>query len=129
VFPAPRIFRHGWRPEWRTGYSEIEFEAFAPTGIRFLVYLSESGSADPSSKTFTGLNGADGESYSFPFLEGRGQWQNYRVHLQDLEKRASWGNQQGNNILDLQAVSDMDFYIPGGQGDGKIIIKNIRFKK
>jgi len=112
-----------------TGYSEIEFEAFAPPGTRFLVYLSESGSADPSSKTFTGLNGADGESYSFPFLEGRGQWQNYRVRLQDLEKRASWGNQQGNNILDLQAVSDMDFYIPGGQGDGKIILKNIRFKK
>jgi hypothetical protein len=112
-----------------TGYNQIQFDAFAPPGTRFLVYLSESGNADPSAKVFSGLNGADGESYSFPSLEGSGHWQNYRIHLEDLEKRTEWGNQRGNNILDLQAISDLDFYIPGGQGDGKIILKNIQFQK
>jgi hypothetical protein len=111
-----------------TGYDLFQFQAFAPEGLNFILYISESGNGDPSLTTFAGLNGADGESYSFPSFEGSGQWQTYQVDLGDLKRRTNWGNQHGNNILDLQSISDVDFYIPGGQGNGKLIVRDLQFR-
>jgi hypothetical protein len=110
------------------GYNFLQFEAFVPKGLNFQVYLNESGAADPSSTEFKGLNGADGESYSFPPFQGTGKWTTYQVDLVDLERRTSWGNQKGNNILDLQALSSVDLYLPGNQGTGKILLRDLEFK-
>ena len=107
-----------------TGYNYIQFDAFAPLGLNFEVFLTESGAADLSQA----VNGADGESYSFPSMVGTGHWQTYKIYLGDLELRSSYGNQKGNHILDLQGFSTVDFFIPGNQETGRIIFKDIQFK-
>jgi hypothetical protein len=108
-----------------TGYNVFEFKAFVPKDLNFTVYMAESGANDPA---FKGTNGADGEAYGFPLMKGTGKWDTYRVDLADLENRTSYGNQGGNHILDLQGLADVEFYIPGNQGAGKMLVKDLEFK-
>lgn len=110
------------------GYNFFDFKAFAPLGVTFMVYMDESGTAAPQQARYEGVNGADGESYEFPTLAGTGKWEDYRVDLSELQRRESWGNQKGNNILDLQALSDVSFYLPGGQGAGRMLVKDLEFR-
>lgn len=107
-----------------TGFNFFQFEAFAPLGLNFDVFLTESGASDLTQS----VNGADGESYSFPPMIGTGHWQTYKINLADLELRKEFGNQAGNHVLDLQGLSTVDFSIPGHQGTGRVIFKNIQFK-
>ncbi len=109
------------------GYNFFEFKAFVPKGIDFVINMGESGNAAPGLAQYDGKNGADGESYSFPSFTGTGKWEDYRVDLSELERRTSWGNQHGNNILDLQALSDVEFYLPGNQGSGRMLVKDLKF--
>lgn len=110
------------------GYNFFQFKAFIPKDLKLQVFLTESGTGDPSSAEFKGVEGADGESYSFPSFQGTGKWTTYRVDLADLERRTVWGNQQGNHVLDLQGLADVEFFIPGGQGAGKILVKDLEFR-
>jgi hypothetical protein len=110
------------------GYNYFDFKAFVPKGIAFTVYMSESGTAAPGMAQYDGKDGADGESYSFPSFTGTGKWEEYRVDLSELDRRTNWGNQHGNNILDLQALSDVQFYLPGNQGTGKLLVKDLVFR-
>ncbi len=110
------------------GYNLLQFEAFIPKGLQVDVFLSESGNNDPNSSDHAGVQGADGESYTFPSLMGTGKWETFRINLADLERRTSWGNQQGNNILDLQGLASVDFSISANQGSGKILVKNLQFQ-
>jgi hypothetical protein len=107
-----------------SGYNLMTFEVFAPLGLNFQVFLTESGAKDLTQAT----NGADGESYCFPAITGTGHWQTYTIHFEDLERRTSYGNQKGNQILDLQGLSTVDFFIPGGQGSGRLILRNLQFR-
>jgi hypothetical protein len=117
----------GWVMDLR-GYNFFDFKAFVPKGLNFMVYMSESGAVAPGMDKYDGVNGADGESYSFPSYTGTGKWESYRVDLSNLERRTSWGNQHGNQILDMQALSDVQFYVPGNQGSGKMLVKDLEFK-
>ncbi|HXB97093.1 MAG TPA: serine hydrolase domain-containing protein, partial [bacterium] len=110
------------------GYDSIQFQAKAPDKLVFLIHLSEAGSAAPDAKAFHGLHGSDGESYVFPALAGTGQWETYAVNLADGALRQEWGNQHGNGVLDLQAVDNLDFVIPGGQGKGELLVKDLEFR-
>ena len=110
------------------GYAFLDFQAFVPKGIRFSVFVSEAGAAAANLSSYEGLNGSDGESFEFPELQGAGHWESYHVDLSDLERRTVWGNQKGNNILDLQALHDVQFFLPGNQGAGKILVKDLEFK-
>ena len=116
-----------WGTADLTGYNFFTFQAFMPKGINFTVLMSESGEADPNMTTYDGLKGADGESYTFPSFQGAGKWESYKVDLADLERRTVWGNQKGNNILDLQALHSVQFYLPGNQGTGRMLIKDLKF--
>ncbi|HJT24305.1 MAG TPA: hypothetical protein VJ873_06990, partial [bacterium] len=110
------------------GYNFFDFKAFVPKGVNFSVFMSESGAAAPGMAQYDGKDGADGESYSFPPFTGTGKWEDYRVDLSELERRTSWGNQKGNNILDLQALSDVQFSLPGNQGTGRMLVKDLVFR-
>ncbi len=110
------------------GYNTFEFKAFVPKGLNFWVYMSEDGTAAPGQASYEGKNGSDGESFSFPQLQGTGRWETYHVDLSDLERRNVWGNQGGNNNLDLQAIHDVQFYVAGNQGAGKMLVKDMDFK-
>jgi hypothetical protein len=120
-FVAPRVVD-------LRGYNFLDFKAFVPPGIRFQIYMSESGAADINLPSYNGINGADGESYSFPAFTGTGKWEDYRVDLSELERRPYWGNQHGNSILDLQALSDIEIYLPGNQAKGRMLVKDLKFR-
>ncbi len=109
------------------GYNFFQFKAFVPKDVTFTIYMSESGSAAPGQAQYDGKNGADGESYAFPPFTGTGKWEDYRVDLSELERRTVWGNQHGNNILDLQALQDVEFYLPQNQGSGRMLVKDLQF--
>ncbi len=110
------------------GYNYFDFKAYVPKDVTFTVYMDDSGAAEPGMARYDGVNGADGESYAFPPFEGTGKWEDYRVDLSELERRKEWGNQHGNNILDLQALAGVEFYIPGNQGAGRMLVKDLEFR-
>ena len=110
------------------GYGFFNFKAFVPMGVTFMVYLDESGTAAPNQARYEGVNGADGESYQFPAMTGTGRWEDYQVDLSELQHRDYWGNQKGNNTLDLQSLSEVSFYLSGGQGAGRMLVKDLEFR-
>jgi hypothetical protein len=112
--------------DWR-GYNFFQFKAFVPKSLTFMVYLSESGCAAPGAE-HPGVNGADGETYSFPSFTGMGKWETYLIELGELECRTAWGNQNGNKILDLQGFGNVEFYLPANQGTGRMLVKDLEFK-
>lgn len=110
------------------GYNYFDFKAYVPKDVTFTVYLGESGAAAPGLAQYSGVDGADGESYAFPVMAGTGKWEDYRVDLSELDRRTNWGNQHGNDILDLQALSDVEFCLSGDQGAGRMLVKDLVFR-
>jgi hypothetical protein len=109
------------------GYHFFRFQARAPKDLRFFVAMTESGANHPDSASFSGMNGADGERYFFPTLLGAGDWAVYQVDLSSLSLWRYWGNQRGNNILDLQGLRSVEFFVLGRQ-KGWIQLKDLEFK-
>jgi hypothetical protein len=111
-----------------SGHGIAEIRARFPRGLNCAFFVGESGNSEPGKASYDSQLGADGESWEFPALTGTGKWETYRIDLQELQKRNVWGNQRGNDILDLQAVSNVDFYIPGNQGEGVLEVKDVVFR-
>lgn len=110
------------------GAQKLEVVLSAPADKTVQMFVTEVGVAAPQSPHFAGQNGSDGESYEFPPLVGTGKRETYVIDLHDLERRSSWGNQHGNQVLDMQAVAQVDLSIPGKQGTGEIELYSITFK-
>ena len=106
-------------------FVEIEFEA--PAGTQLQALLHETGDAPPGRQVYEGKRGADGESYELPQFVATGARQVVRLHLVAAERRAYWGNQGGNMILDTQALRAISFLIRSGQGKGQLRIYRIGF--
>ncbi len=109
------------------GSGQLELRLRAPAGRTVQVLLDEVGAAAPGQAHYAGSGGSDGESYELPALQGSGKLETYRLDLHDIERRSSYGNQRGNQTLDLQALSTVDLYVPGNQGDGEICVVSMRF--
>ncbi len=109
------------------GASQLELRLQAPLGCTVQVLLDEVGVAAPGRPSYGGRAGSDGESYELPALQGTGKPQTYVIELGDVERRLGYGNQVGNQQLDLQALSAVDLYVPGKQGDGELRLISIRF--
>lgn len=105
------------------GSSGVALTLRAPKGLRFQLFVSESGCGDPGAEAFKGVGGADGESYSSATFVGTGAAQRVEFKWDQAELRASWGNQHGNRTLDLQAVSGLDLALPGQQGAGALWVE------
>jgi CubicO group peptidase (beta-lactamase class C family) len=110
------------------GYDSIQFQAKAPKGFYFSMHLSEAGSDAPTAKHFQFFGGADGESYTFPVLMGTGDWETYKIKLSSRMLRPEWGNQQGNHVIDLEAVAAMEIALGGKQGKGEMWMKGLEFR-
>ena len=119
----------GATPFDASGADQLEVVLSVPMGRSVQLFLSEAGVAAPDSPHYEGKAGADGESYEFPALLGTGTRQRYVIDLHELNRRTSWGNQHGNDALDLQALSAVDLDIPGKQGSGDVRVFSITFSR
>ncbi len=108
-----------------SGYKGIKIHAKIPSNLRFFIYLNESGVREPWKKNYPGANGADGESYSSDEAFGTGKTADYYFNFDSFNLRPVWGNQAGNNIMDLQALNDIEIAIPGSQYSGTIELSSI----
>jgi hypothetical protein len=111
-----------------SGAERIEAVLEIPAGKTAILYLSEAGVAAPEAGHYEGRFGSDGESYEFPPFFGTGKRETYVVDLHELERRSAYGNQHGNQMLDLQALASVDLDIPGKQGSGEIRIVSLAFE-
>ncbi|HEY4106939.1 MAG TPA: hypothetical protein VGM44_23725 [Polyangiaceae bacterium] len=111
-----------------SGAERIEAVLEIPAGKTAIIYLSEAGVAPPEAGHYEGKFGSDGESYEFPPLFGSGKRETYVVDLHELERRSTYGNQHGNQILDLQALASVDLDIPGKQGSDEIRLYSLAFE-
>jgi hypothetical protein len=110
-----------------SGYASVELDLEAPAKVKLQLLLTEAGAGPPDKGTYEGTSGSDGESYDVPAVVGTGKRTKYRIDLTEIRRRTSWGNQHGNLVLDLQALSGLDLSLPGGQGDGKLRVWSIAF--
>lgn len=110
------------------GYDYLQFKAKTAKNTKFYIHFSEDGIGDPHQGNFKGAGGADGETFTSLPLLGTGNWETYRVGFASMTRRRDWGNQNGDGILDLQAIASLDLEIWGGQGVGTLSIQDIEFR-
>ncbi|RMH54284.1 MAG: hypothetical protein D6679_13965, partial [Candidatus Hydrogenedentota bacterium] len=108
------------------GTKSLEIDAELEAGTIFFVFLNEAGVGPVGADTYAGDRGADGESYTSEELIARDGWTTYGVPLASFQLRDVWGNQSGNDRLDLQAITTIDLYFPGNQGDFSMGLSRIR---
>jgi|GEM_PF-2744252 len=109
------------------GSRYLEFEAMCPKGLIFDIHINELGCDSDQVDYHPSSYGTDGEQYLLRGLKGTGQWHLYLLPLADFTGSPFWGNQDGNNVLDLQAIQKLEFILQGNQGKGDFLIKHIQF--
>ena len=53
----------------------------------------------------------------------------YSFNLNELQRSTSYGNQNGNNVLDMQAIKNISLSFTGLQGEGTVKIHSFKLKK
>lgn len=99
------------------GATQLVVRLRADADVEFAPSLNESGFGPIDSQVFDGAAGSDGEAYGHvPVAAGEG-WHEYCFNLREFERNAYYGNQRGNNVLDMQAIAQVSisFTRPVGQ--------------
>jgi len=107
------------------GADSIVITAAMTKGLSFSLLLNESGAAEVGKQYYVGKDGADGESYGSFEMRGTGVSQKYVFPFKTFQLRGAYGNQRGNNIIDLQSVKNLAISFPGGRGKGRMEIERI----
>jgi hypothetical protein len=89
------------------GAARVLVRMKAPAGVTFSVSLNESGHGETGSQAFDGFQFSDGESYSHGQVTTKDGWQEYTFELKDFERAPFYGNQRGNGVIDMHAVSEI----------------------
>ena len=72
-------------------------------------------------------SGADGEVYTLGDMELDGTWMSREMDLSGGSPFVHWGNQLGNNQLDLAGIVAVELVLAGGQGQGRLELRNLHF--
>ena len=112
-----------------SAYDSLRVTALVPAGLKFAMRVEEAGCDKPGQTSYNGVNGTDGECYQSETMAGTGEWHEYVVKLSQMARFAYWGNQNGNQVLDRQAIKMVDILPAGNQGMGDIQVKSIVFFK
>ncbi len=111
------------------GCDMVQLHAMAPAGLRFQVSINEAGVGAPGAASYPGVSGTDGEQYQSPVMKGWGKWKIYQIKLSEFSPSPVWGNQNGNKVLDLNAIDSLELDLPPNQGAGDFKIMSIVFDK
>jgi hypothetical protein len=108
------------------GYDALEIDWIVPKSVSYEIILDEAGVDLPDKTNYNMLAGDDAESFTFSNHFGTSERVKSRFEFKDLKTRSSWGNQNGQHRLTMNAMKGMGLYMAGGQGSGKIIIYSIK---
>jgi len=104
----------------------LEIDWILPKGLTYAILVDEAGVDVPDKTHYNNLAGDDAESFTFHNRFGNGSREKTRFQFKDLKPRISWGNQNGQRRINLNAMKGIGIYIAGGQGKGQIIIYTIK---
>jgi len=107
------------------GFKGIRITMSLKDTMPFAVFMNESGVNDPGRDKYNGVNGADGESFTTDSDVGTGKIETYDYPFEQFSIRNVYGNQNGNRLLDLQAIRNFDIYFPGNNGEGECDIYEV----
>lgn len=110
-------------------YRRLSFKVQMPKRKKFRLCLDELGADDSNMRYSRGPMGADGEQYELGTWTGTGQWQHLQVELKEAKPDLSWGNQEGDLRLDLEALGAVVLVVPAGQGSGELDFKDLLFER
>jgi len=114
------------------GFPQVEVNVDLPEVQSFRVVFDEAGVADSSSKVFDTSGGDDGESYTIDLTldqseDAKGHL--YKFQLSDLTLNTAYGNQNGNNRLDTQALKSISLHLTGLKESGVATIHSVKLRK
>lgn len=115
-------------PSGLGGAKALKIGFSAPKGHRFRVFLTETGDGPPGQQTYSGRDGADGESFEYPGFEATGDAQEITIPLEDGSLRAYWGNLRGNRTLSTAGLGTLSIFVFPGQKEGEILIREVTFQ-
>lgn len=102
-----------------SGFDSVELRLKAPKGLRWYLVLTER----------RGGRGGDGERY---FLEERaasGDWETARLGFSELRPDCVKGEQDGNQVLDLQDLESVSLGVSPRQGAGTLRLGDLNFTR
>lgn len=123
IFYGPEILALGNNSATATnleGFPQLELNVDIPAVQSFQVLVSE---AD---------KGADGETFYVdlsPDKSENAEGHLYKFQLTDLTPSTMYGNQSGNNHLDLQAIHSITLKFAGFEGSGIATIHSLKLRK
>ena len=114
------------------GFPQVEVNVDLPEVQSFRVVFDEAGVTDSSSEVFDTSGGDDGESYTIDLTldqseDGKGHL--YKFQLTDLTLNTAYGNQNGNNRLDAQALKSISLHLTGLKDSGTATIHSVKLRK
>lgn len=114
------------------GFPQVEINMGIPEDQSFGIFFDEAGVADALNESFDTSDGNDGESYYVNLTPDKSDKEKenlYQFGLDDLKRNTSYGNQNGNDGLDIQAMKNVAIRFEELSGSGTITIDSFKLKK
>jgi GPH family glycoside/pentoside/hexuronide:cation symporter len=114
------------------GFPQVEISVALPEESTFRVLFNEASSSVETLDDLSTSGGGDAESYFIDFnrqdSEG-GTGNLYKFQLADLQRSGVIGNQNGNQVLDIQDMDNISIQLSGIQGTGTATIHSLKLRK
>jgi hypothetical protein len=111
------------------GYSTIVLDALAPKGVQINIVLAEAGAGPSSNAKFDTSAGDDGEGFISGPVFGAGIMETYRIPIARLLKQQFFGNQNGVQRIDMQAIRNLGIQVSGDPRRGEVVVRSFRLEK
>ncbi len=107
------------------GFPQVEINVDIPEVQTFRAVFNE---ADSASSDGAG----DGESFFIDLTDDKSVEKTgnlYKFQLADLVRSTAFGNQNGNNILEMQSIHSIELILTGMEGEGTATIHSVKLRK
>jgi len=114
------------------GFPQVEINVALPEVKTFRVLFNEARSTAEAPDDLPSTGGGDAESYFIDLNrqdsdEASGKL--YKFQLENLQRSAKHGNQNGNQVLDIQDMDNITIQLAGLEGSGTATIHSLKLRK
>jgi len=114
------------------GFPQVEINVALPEVQAFRVVFNEASSTAETPADLPSIGGGDAESYFIDLnrqdSEG-GTGNLYKFQLADLQRSSNLGNQNGNQVLDIQDMDNISIRLSGLAGAGTVTVHSLKLRK